>query len=404
MIEKSRLALSLLGHDDKVSRGNVSINLGLVYWHEGRLSEAEKALHEAAALSRQTANRYGELAAQIFLVRTLASKGKLHQAQAAASQIVQAGAQIPILALAHYDLGAVYYEWNDLKKAGEEIEQGIALSRRSGNDEFENAGHMQRAFILLAQGDPDSALQEVATSHRLSTALSPSTQARSAAVHVQIALALGDIDTAVQLADQLREDIDAHSLYRFLGLTLPRLLIVQGKNEEAASRLRNCYETAVSHEWGYGLLATLVLQSLAATSTPEAQQFLIEALHLTKPERFIRTFADHGQPMRRLLLSSPAQAIMPQYISDILAAIGDYHEVAADASPTGYSTLAEPLSKRELEILHLLAQRQSNAEIALVLNVSINTVKTHLQHIYEKLGVHSRKTAVASAREHNLLN
>ena len=403
VIEKSKVALSLLGKDDEVSRSNVTLNLGLVYWHEGRLSEAEEALEEAAKLSRLTANRYGELAAQIFLARTLASSGKLHQAEMAARDLVQTGTQIPILALAHYDLGAIYYEWNDLQKAGEEVNEGIALSRRSGHVEFENAGHMQHAFILLAQGDSAGALRAAQTSHRLSLAFSPVTQARSAAIHVQIALALGELATAVQWAEHLSEDVDAHSLYRFLGLTLPRLLIAQGKKEEAARRLRRCYETAVRCGWGYGLVATCALQSLAASSAPEAQQFLIEALRLAEPEHFVRTFADLGQPMARLLQNSPAQAIMPQYIAEITAAIGSDHDLGVETSPPGNKMLIEPLSERELEILQLLDKRQSNAEIALILNVSVNTVKTHLQHIYEKLGVHNRKTAVTAARELNLI-
>ncbi|HEY3861042.1 MAG TPA: response regulator transcription factor [Verrucomicrobiae bacterium] len=56
-------------------------------------------------------------------------------------------------------------------------------------------------------------------------------------------------------------------------------------------------------------------------------------------------------------------------------------------------------SPREAEILNWLAQGKSNAEIGLILNISVTTVKKHLVHIYEKLGVESRHAATLRALE-----
>jgi NarL family two-component system response regulator LiaR len=61
------------------------------------------------------------------------------------------------------------------------------------------------------------------------------------------------------------------------------------------------------------------------------------------------------------------------------------------------------LSKRELEILALLAQGHSNQEIAGKLFVSLSTVKTHLQNLFEKLDVKRRTQAVEKARRLNLI-
>ena len=66
--------------------------------------------------------------------------------------------------------------------------------------------------------------------------------------------------------------------------------------------------------------------------------------------------------------------------------------------------LVEPLSERELEVLHLLAQGDSNQEIAEVLVIALDTVKRHVTHIFEKLGVHNRVQAVARARALGLLS
>ena len=61
--------------------------------------------------------------------------------------------------------------------------------------------------------------------------------------------------------------------------------------------------------------------------------------------------------------------------------------------------LTEPLSDRELDVLRLLADGQTNREIAQTLCVSVNTVKTHLKNIYGKLGVSNRREAVAQAKD-----
>ena len=64
--------------------------------------------------------------------------------------------------------------------------------------------------------------------------------------------------------------------------------------------------------------------------------------------------------------------------------------------------LAEPLSPQEQRVLRLLAAGLSNPEIADELVVSVNTIKTHVQSIYRKLNVASRKEVRAAARRLNL--
>ena len=66
-------------------------------------------------------------------------------------------------------------------------------------------------------------------------------------------------------------------------------------------------------------------------------------------------------------------------------------------------TVEEPLSARELEVLELVAAGNTNREAAARLFISEATVKTHLLHIYEKLGVSDRAAAVAEAFNRGLL-
>ncbi|MFF5215292.1 response regulator [Micromonospora sp. NPDC000442] len=63
----------------------------------------------------------------------------------------------------------------------------------------------------------------------------------------------------------------------------------------------------------------------------------------------------------------------------------------------------EPLSQRELEVLTLVARGSSNREAAARLFISEATVKTHLLHVYAKLGVNDRAAAVAAAYDRGLL-
>jgi LuxR family transcriptional regulator, maltose regulon positive regulatory protein len=67
------------------------------------------------------------------------------------------------------------------------------------------------------------------------------------------------------------------------------------------------------------------------------------------------------------------------------------------------ATFVETLSRREIDVLRLMADGQSNQEIAQVLVVALNTVKMHVKHIYRKLGVKKRVQAVAQAQVLGLL-
>ena len=65
--------------------------------------------------------------------------------------------------------------------------------------------------------------------------------------------------------------------------------------------------------------------------------------------------------------------------------------------------LVEPLTAREVEVLQLLAAGAPNRAIAQQLVVSLETVKKHLSHLFDKLGVANRTQAVARARQLGLL-
>ena len=86
---------------------------------------------------------------------------------------------------------------------------------------------------------------------------------------------------------------------------------------------------------------------------------------------------------------------------------GGFRRVVLDhftpAVRTDAKQLIEPLTARELELLAYLPIRLTNSELAARCFVSVNTVKTHMAHIYRKLDASGRDAAIARARELGLL-
>ena len=111
---------------------------------------------------------------------------------------------------------------------------------------------------------------------------------------------------------------------------------------------------------------------------------------------------DEGPPIAELLRLAASRGISPGYVTKLLAVYGEEPAAAPPDTPI-IQPLVEPLSERELEVRQLLAEGLTNREIAEALSVTVGTAKTHVNHIYGKLDVHSRVLAVARARELGLL-
>jgi LuxR family maltose regulon positive regulatory protein len=103
--------------------------------------------------------------------------------------------------------------------------------------------------------------------------------------------------------------------------------------------------------------------------------------------------------MAALLRRALSQGIAPNYAARLLGAF----DRAVEAGMPANASLVEPLSERELEVLRLIVAGLSNPEIADELVIAVSTVKSHVNHIFGKLGVDSRTRAVATAQELDLL-
>jgi LuxR family maltose regulon positive regulatory protein len=141
------------------------------------------------------------------------------------------------------------------------------------------------------------------------------------------------------------------------------------------------------------LIAAVASQAIGRPTAASEQ--LERALDLASVEGYRQPFARAGlalQPLLERHLTLP-MARGP-LASELLGSL-------AGADPAG--ALAEPLSDRERDVLRLLPTLLRSTEIAGELFVSVNTVKTHVRSIYRKLGVSSRREAVARGRELRLI-
>jgi LuxR family maltose regulon positive regulatory protein len=247
--------------------------------------------------------------------------------------------------------------------------------------------------------------------------------ARGEAARTQLWLAsMGDnLAAAVPWAETSglhADDNDLPYLREMEYLTLARVFIAQHRTEDALRLLARMLPTAEAGGRMGRVIEILMLQALALQAqgvSAEAFAALDQALTLAEPQGYVRTFVDEGEPLRLLLQRMKAEGRSPSmndYMNKLLAAFATPEGQSAKVHPFDIAQdkpssfilqpLVEPLSARELEVLHLIAEGLSNYAIARKLFLSTGTVKVHLKHIYGKLDVNSRTQAVARLHELNL--
>jgi LuxR family maltose regulon positive regulatory protein len=421
VIALSNQALPLLSPDHLSERSVVAVNLGLAQWYRGRLTEAEQALSDAEHAGRSSQNEYARWAASVFLGRIQAAQGRLRDAAESCRQIIRHGGQSPTVCLAHYDLGRLLYEWNDLEAAAGHVRQGIELARSGGNIEFESGGSSTLALIHQARGETSAALAALQRADRLAEhpGLPPPTRMSNLATQVAVALGMGDLDGASRAVERFPatpEEAGSFPDYLRLMLVRARLLLAQGQRQAGAEQLAALHTMASRAGWQYSAIQSCVLLALAAHAPEEPLVLLAEVVAQAEPEGYVRTFVDLGEPMAELLREAVSQGISPDYGTHLIAAfegeVGGEEPtteppstVTVPSSPALEETgeLVEPLSDRELEVLCLLASGLTYREIAQALYLSVNTVKTHLKNVYGKLGVSRRREATAKARDLGLI-
>ncbi|MFI8214644.1 LuxR C-terminal-related transcriptional regulator [Streptomyces sp. NPDC085932] len=291
-------------------------------------------------------------------------------------------------------LAAVRLDRNELDEA-----QAL-LADEAGADPYtedpvERAGRaVIRGRLLLARGDARAALAAAGEPVTADVA-SPWAQEHSALLASAAHLARGHPDLAGQAVERMARHRTA------CAVEAARIRLAAGRADEALG--------LIDHLPGDGrpgpavaVRATLVRAQAAHESGDRdtAARLVARALLDSRRDRLRRPFLEAGSWIHPLLHTGRLRELAGGWLVP-----GPVGRAAAAPAPPGRPTdlAVEELSARERDVLHRLAEMLSTEEIAADLNVSVNTVKTHLKSIYRKLGVSRRADAVRRAREVRLL-
>jgi len=209
---------------------------------------------------------------------------------------------------------------------------------------------------------------------------------------------LGETESAEQflaaLADQDRDNGQ-------MRISVAALRLAQDDPPAAAATLAPVLDGSAPVPGPGWLAQAFLLEAIArdALGDPAAAGCAVErALDLAEPDGALLWFVLHPAPdlLVRHARHGTAHAAL---IADILSLLAGNRSASPPAGPRPL----EPLSDSELRVLRYLPTNLSGPEIAGELYVSHNTVRTHMSHLYAKLGTHTRAEAVARARALGLL-
>ena len=288
------------------------------------------------------------------------------------------------------------YQSMDWERALPAMDLALAAVDQTGDRIVETIVLSLKEFIEYERGtDPYAAMVRLrAHWNGLVTAdpVQPSLIAYEAAIEQRMALRLGRADWAAetprraaawlgQSGDVLLMQARMHVHHGQVGAARALLDRVNRKT------VRSVVVTTLID--AHLLSATLALR---ADDHARAEREFTAAVEIAEPRRALRSFVDGGDEIRELAV---AQAGRMGRLNDFVASLRD----AFSASDKDIVAL----TPREVELLRELPSLATVEEIAASRYVSVNTVKTHLRHIYHKLGVRSRREAVATARGRGLL-
>jgi len=414
--ELARQALRLLPEADLTVRGWTALVLGCVLRSQGDFEGAARAFTEALAISRAADDSY--LGIDVLWEQAVLRswQGQLTKVMSTCEEALQlanryagqGGWQLPVTGYTYTLMSDVLCEWNDLEAALRYAREGLALCKRWGQADALAQGYFYLARALDAVGETDGALEAIREAKQAARGLGLWYAVTAGAHEARIRLAQGDMAAAACWMQESGPKLTAELSieYCISYIVLARILAAQGWPDEALSllaQLLKMVEAAGASKSAIGILALQALVLQAQGESDQAMVSLERALSLAEPEGYVRIFAGEGAPMRTLLRQAAARGIRPAYVRTLLAALESSSADEWQARPLALLPLAEPLSKREMQVLRLLVTPLPTTEIAQELVVSASTVRSHVKSIYHKLNVHKRTDAVRRAKSLGLL-
>jgi LuxR family transcriptional regulator, maltose regulon positive regulatory protein len=368
---------------------------GAVELWSGHLGEAAATFEAAIATLPAPDSTHDRAGCLGYLALADALRGRLNRAASTAGDAERLSA--PISPAAHVALAIVHVERNELRQAHGELKRAEGALRLYPDRLTGTVACLVAARKALAEGHPDSAV-EIARKARHGGPLPYWLERRLAMLESRACAAAGDALAALDAAGRA----DPASLEA--AVTQAHAWLAAGDPKAARKSLaghRERAETVPDHVRLEAWLATARI-SYTDGERAEGRRSLQRALRLAEPERLRLPFALERTWLRRVLRADPDLA---HVYRDLLEPdlVGPAREPAPKPGARVAPVMLEPLSGRELEVLQYAAEMLDTTEIAAVLFISVNTVKSHLKSIYRKLAVTHRGEAVRRARELRIL-
>jgi LuxR family maltose regulon positive regulatory protein len=410
--------------DDPLFRSFGFLAAGLGRLAHGEYGAAVETLRVGYGTALQAGNPMAVLPAVNPFGHALTLVGLRGEAEAIcrsvlAEQADAHGRPRPIAWPARVVLGIVRYEANDLVEARRELEAGFEAARRMGvGRPVLGWAISYLALVRLACGDRDGAFEALrATPRDLRTTGMP-LPGLAGELEARILLRLGDVPGAGRWADRATPEAPPGSpllevLRRSMDTTIARVRLAQGRPDEAGALLARTKQAQEASGAVADLISIGVLEAAVADATgrrADAVQALGQAVELAVPGGYVRRFVDDGRSVAHLL--PLVRTAAPAFVDLVTAAFADEPTEGGSARPPVPGTavwqdadgrLLEKLTARELDVLRLMAQGASNADIAAGLTVSLGTAKWHVGHVLAKLGAASRTQALLRAQQVGLV-
>ena len=324
--------------------------------------------------------------------------GRARDAELLAAEALQTAAETRLLM--HPDIADAYlaealvaHERGSPDAAAPALHDGTLRAEANHRTQLAWIGRYERALLAAADGRFEEALESVDLSrHDAISAPAPAILDRLVAVRSSVLRRSGHAEEAVRARGELLP-ASAAGCFEAVAAAL-----TVGDQESAGEILAAADDTFAA-EGTRGAIQRSLLMAWAAEIAGDhriALDFAGSALDRAEPEGLVEIFLDAG----------PVILAMVEELSQVRNGLTNaIRSRRGDAGSSGAnSSLPEPLTVRELEILAVLPSHSTTAELAGLFFVSANTLKTHIAHIYRKLAVSGRSAAIVRARELGLLD
>lgn len=324
-------------------------------------------------------------------------------------------------ALLSMAIAETHYGWNQLEDAESVLRPVLSVVRESGSLLFLQRAALLEAKLHMASKKSKMALQTLNDLEAKGARSFPLSMRHCILdERVRILLAKGDVVSARIALKTANIDPDEPSTVPVENLTIgaisaqlakSRLLIAEGRFNEAVSTLEVVREDAVARERQMTLITIEGLIAIALHNNGarlKAADMLMETMRIVSSEAVTRSLIDLGPEIASVLTDArdkfrliDRRPDLMTYCSSLIRFF-DVRPEAVSAAPDRDDTsrvpsdpeLLEPLTGREEQIAQLLADGNTNPQISKELSLSVDTVKWHLKNIFQKLGVSNRTQAV----------